>query len=70
MYIGNTLEYDLKSYQVKTTIVKYTKVRMKILSFNCSQKDILVLPTSMWWNKTNLNTKQSCKQFKSLMKKM
>ena len=36
IYIGNIIEYDVKSYQVKTTIVKCTKVRLKVLKFNCS----------------------------------
>ena len=40
MYIGDTIEYDLKSYQVRTTIVKYIKVRMKILNFNFSHNKI------------------------------
>ena len=34
--IGNNIEYDVKSYQVKKTIVKCTKVRMKGLKFNIS----------------------------------
>ena len=40
--IGNIIEYDVKSYRVKTTIVKCTKVRQKGLKFNRSQKDMLV----------------------------
>ena len=28
-YIGNNLEYDVKSTQVKVTIVKPTKIRVK-----------------------------------------
>ena len=42
IYIGNTIEYDVKSYQVKTTIVKCTNVRLKGLKFNRSQKETLV----------------------------
>ena len=34
MYIYNTIYYYVKSYQVKTTIVKYTKVRIKGLKFS------------------------------------
>ena len=45
--IGNTIWYDVKSYQFKTTLVKYTRVRIKGLKFNSSQKDMLVWPTSM-----------------------
>ena len=40
--IFNTIEYDVISYQVKTTIVKCTKVRIKLLNFNRSQKYMLV----------------------------
>ena len=36
VYIGNTIEYDVKSYQVKKTIVKYAEVCMKSLKFNQS----------------------------------
>ena len=36
--IGNTIEYDVKSYQVKITILKCTKVCIKVLKFNRSQK--------------------------------
>ena len=67
IYIGNTLEYDVKSFQFKTTIVKYTKVGIKVLKFNLSQKDIMVWRTSMLRNKTNLNRKRSCKKFQSLI---
>ena len=41
-YIGNTIEYDVKSCQVKNTMVKYTKVRIKVLKFNSSQKKMLI----------------------------
>ena len=54
IYIGNTIEYDVKSYQLKTTIVTWTKVNIKGLNFNRSPKDLLVFPTSIRWNKTNL----------------
>ena len=36
IYIGNTIEYDVKSYQVKVTIVKHTKMRVKGLTVNLS----------------------------------
>ena len=29
--IGNTIEYDVRSYQVKKTIVRITQVRLKEL---------------------------------------
>ena len=45
-WAGNTIEYEVKSYQVKTTIVKCTKVRIKGLKFNRSQIETLVWPTS------------------------
>ena len=32
--MGNTIEYDMKSYQVKTTIIKCKKVRQKGLNLN------------------------------------
>ena len=47
IYIGNTIKYDVKSHQVKTKIVKYTKVHIKLLKFNRSQKEMLVSPTIM-----------------------
>ena len=47
MDIGNTIGYGVKSYQVKTTIVKYIKVLIKVLKFNHSQKKMLVWPKSM-----------------------
>ena len=50
IYIGNTIEYDVESYQVKMTIVKCTKLQIKGLDFNCSQKEILVFPTIMLRN--------------------
>ena len=40
--IGNAIECAVKTYQVKTTIVKCTKVRVKGLKFKRSQKDIFV----------------------------
>ena len=40
--IGNTIEYDVKSYQIKTTTVKCTKERQKVLNLNHSQKEMLV----------------------------
>ena len=55
--IGNTIEYGVKAYQVKTAILKCTKVRIKGFNFNSSQKKMLEWPTSMWRNKTNLNMK-------------
>ena len=42
IYIGNTIEYDVKSCQAKMNIVKFTKVRLKGLKFNFSQKEMLV----------------------------
>ena len=39
--IGKTIEYDVKSHQFRTTIAKCTKVKLKGLDFNRSQKDIL-----------------------------
>ena len=61
--ICNTIEYDVKLYQVKITIVKYTEVRLKGLNFNLSHKEMLVWPIVMWHNKTNLNKKLLCKPF-------
>ena len=63
IYMGNTIEYDVKSYQVKTIIVKCTKVYIKILKFNYSHKKTLGWPMSMWRNKINLNKKRSPKRF-------
>ena len=63
VYIGNTIVYDVKSYQVKTTKLKYTEVRKTVVGFNYSNKEILVSPTSMWRNITNLNMKLSHKQY-------
>ena len=40
--MGNIIEYDVKSYQVKTTIVKFTKLQQKGLKLNRSQKEMLV----------------------------
>ena len=47
IYIGNTIDYDVKSYQVKTTIVKFKRVQIKGLKFNHYQKETLVDPTIM-----------------------
>ena len=38
VYIGNTIAFDTKSSQVKVTIVKRTKIILKQLSVNRSQK--------------------------------
>ena len=38
--IGNNTEHDVKSYQVKKTIVKCAKVRIKWLKFERPQKKI------------------------------
>ena len=38
IYIGNNIEYDVKSYQFKMAIVKCTKARKKLLNFNRSPK--------------------------------
>ena len=38
IYIGDNIEYDVKSSQVKVTIVESTKIRVKFLTVNCSQK--------------------------------
>ena len=70
IYIGNTIDYDVKPHQVKTTIVKFRKAHIKILNLNCSQKKKLVWPTSMWLNKTNLNKKKSRKRFQIWIGKM
>ena len=37
--IGDTIDYDVKPYQVKVTIVKYTNKQVKGLTVNCSQKN-------------------------------
>ena len=34
IYICNTIEYDVKSSQVKLTILKRTKIRAKVLTVN------------------------------------
>ena len=39
IYIGNTIEYDVKSSEVKVTIVKRTKIRVKVLTVNLLQKN-------------------------------
>ena len=38
-YIGDNIEYDVKSFQVKATIVKRTKIWEKGLTVNRSQKN-------------------------------
>ena len=42
IYIGNNIEYDMNSYQVKKAIVKFTKVRIKGLKLKHLQKETLV----------------------------
>ena len=42
IYMGNTIEYDVESCQVKTSILKNTKLRIKGLKFNHSHKKIFV----------------------------
>ena len=42
IYIGDTIEYDVKSCQVKMAIVKCTKVRIRVLKFNLSYKETLM----------------------------
>ena len=60
--MGNTIEYDVKSYQVKTTILKFTKVQLIGLKLNQSQK-------MCWYGQQecdaikNLNRKRSRKRF-------
>ena len=44
--MGNTIEYDVKSHQVKTALVNCTKVGIKGFKFDTSQKEVLVWPTS------------------------
>ena len=39
-YIGDNIEYDVKSFQVKATIVKRTKIWEKGLTVNRSQKTV------------------------------
>ena len=36
--VGNTIEYDMKAYQAKTTILKYEKVKLKESNINHPQK--------------------------------
>ena len=62
--IGNTIEYDMKSYQFKTVIVKCRNLRVKGLKLNRSQKNMLVYLTTMWHKKTKIKKKQSHKRFK------
>ena len=38
IYMGNNIEYDVKSFQVKTAIAKYTKVRIKYWSLTAHRK--------------------------------
>ena len=40
MYIVNTIEYDVKSYQVKVNIVKRTKIRLKGLMLTANINSI------------------------------
>ena len=40
-----TIEYDVKSYQVKTAIVKCTKIKLRVLKFKRSHKDMLLYPS-------------------------
>ena len=61
--MGNNIEYDMKLYQVKITIFKCTKVRVKLLKLNRSHKVMLVQTTCMWRNKTTLSYKRSRKWF-------
>ena len=63
IYMGNTIEYDVKSCQIKTDIVKFTKVCIKVLNFNRSQKEMLVWPACGWNKKINSNKKWSRNQF-------
>ena len=42
IFIGNTIEYDVKSPQVKVTIIKRTNIQEKILTFNRSQKTVVI----------------------------
>ena len=65
--MGNTIEYDVKSYQVKTTVVKCTRVQLKGLKFNRLQKEVLVYPKNVWHNKTNLIKKLSRKRLQILI---
>ena len=38
IYMGNTIEFDTKMYQVVMAKVKFTSVRLKLLTVNRSQK--------------------------------
>ena len=40
--IGNTIQYYVKSYQVKTTIVNFPKIRQKVFKLNRPHKYMLV----------------------------
>ena len=44
MGIVNTIEYDVKSYQVKTNIVNFTYVRLKVFKIVTSHK------TKCWYS--------------------
>ena len=39
IYIGNTVEYDVKYSQVKVTIVKRTNIRVKKITVNRLQEN-------------------------------
>ena len=39
MYIGNNIEYGVKSSQVKVNIVKRTNIQAKVLTVDHSQKN-------------------------------
>ena len=45
--IGNTLEYEVRSYQVKKTISKSRLVRLKEWKLKLSQQDMLMKPSEM-----------------------
>ena len=57
IYMANTIEYEVKSYQVKITTVKCTKLRIKGLEFNRSKKEMLVCSSIIWRIETNLKMK-------------
>ena len=63
--IGNTIEYDLKSYQVKTTIVNFTNVQLEGLKTATAHRMVC------WYswhacdeNNRILNNKRFCKWFR------
>ena len=39
IYMGNTIDFDTKSSQVKVTMVKLKNIRVKCLTMNRSQKN-------------------------------